>query len=180
MCMLPSCQVGSWLYVGPGEQFREITHSAGDLWINAQGLECLYVTCVCGCVCVCMQGNTFKRTFISSSDIITPPRGRRQLYSSPSFWPDLSNPIFHPSSFLFYLALFLSFFTDPGKSQSNPSPLQLGKPWWVLVTPTECSSSMGHPFSASSHSSRSNQPGSQEVHLGEITPRFSPLNPKRI
>lgn len=116
--------------------------------------------CVGVCVCVCkairLKGHLSHRPGVGDS-----------YTALLLFWPDLSNPIFHPSSFLFYLALFLSFFTDPGKSQSNPSPLQLGKPWWVLVTPTECSSSMGHPFSASSHSSRSNQPAAKRFTSGK-------------
>ena len=57
-----SWQAGLWSYSGPREQFREITHSVGDLWRNAQGLERLYVTCVS----VYGKGVCLKRTFISS------------------------------------------------------------------------------------------------------------------
>ncbi len=54
MCVSLSWQAGLWSYACPRVQFREITHSVGDLWRNAQGLEHLYVTCVRACVCVCV------------------------------------------------------------------------------------------------------------------------------
>ena len=53
------------------------------------GILCAYV---CVCVCVCMQGSVFKRTFISSSYIITLPWGRGELSSSPSSFSNLSIP----------------------------------------------------------------------------------------
>lgn len=59
----------------------------------------IYTLPVCVYVCVCMQGSVFKRTFISSSDIITLPWGRGELSSSPFSFSNPSTSLLHPPSF---------------------------------------------------------------------------------
>lgn len=92
-----SWQAGLWSYAGPRVQFREITHSVGDLWRNAQGLERLYVTCVS----VYGKGVCLKRTFISSSDIITLPQGRRGVIQLSLLHPSPSPPSSSSLTFAF-------------------------------------------------------------------------------
>lgn len=156
-------------------QFREITHSVGDLWRNAQGLERLYVTCVS----VYGKGVCLKRTFISSSDIITLPQGRRGVIQLSLLHPSPSPP--SSSSLTF---AFLSELRKPssevimGLTYSQSMDLCLGvhegggRGALLFFAP---------PHTA--HSSWGNQPAALPLPAwssssGEITSCFPSLHPK--